>query len=193
VPTATDSSSNGELTGAGASPTATASLGGTTGVVEWSHQIQLPKPAGGGHHTVDYRNADGQAVVLVETHQTGPGPARPAQANSWALIDLLIALVTALMAVVLSAIAMRRADQDGIGDEDEETAVWRRRRARLAILVALAAAVVFLVTQDLTQPMALTGPWTFVMGLLLLAQMVVARKQSRQALNQEPSYLTLRS
>lgn len=88
--------------------------------------------------------------------------------GQWALVNLILAILSMLL---------------GAGT----LAGWFRRKheERLAGLVtAITSLVVFLVTEDLTQPMCLTDKWTPLMALILgaaaAAAFVPGKKQSRR-------------
>ena len=102
----------------------------------------------------------------------------------WALINLICAIVTVLFGLLL-LISKRHKDEDdeeeddetkqqATTNEDEEQEKKRGLFTRvLAVLIAIASVVFFLVTEDLSLPWTWTDQWTIWMVVIGLVQIVV--------------------
>lgn len=106
----------------------------------------------------------------------------------WALINLICAILTVLFGLLL-LISKRHKDEDdeeeddetkeqvtNKGDEDKEQEQEKKRGTFtrvLAVLIAIASVVFFLVTEDLSLPWTWTDQWTIWMVALGLVQIVV--------------------
>lgn len=81
-----------------------------------------------------------------------------AAAGSWALLDLILAILT--VAVGLVMLGMRFTGRGG-------------PLHLLGVVPALVAVIAFMITSDLSQPMAITGRWTLLMAGLAVVQLVL--------------------
>ena len=106
----------------------------------------------------------------------------------WALINLICAILTVLFGLLL-LISKRHKDEDDEEDDDEtkeqvtnkddEDKEQEQEKKRgtftrvLAVLIAIASVVFFLVTEDLSLPWTWTDQWTIWMVALGLVQIVV--------------------
>ena len=106
----------------------------------------------------------------------------------WALINLICAILTVLFGLLL-LISKRHKDEDdeeeddetkeqvtNKGDEDKEQEQEKKRGTFtrvLAVLIAIASVVFFLVTEDLSLPWTWTDQWTIWMVVIGLVQIVV--------------------
>ena len=108
--------------------------------------------------------------------------------NTWALMNLILAIVGAIGAVLTVLHVWRKNRQRG--DEaqmsrDEEESRKRRKQWLLAVgLVSLVSCVLFPLTQDITNRMTLLDVWTIAHILLFAAQgvatwQILNRKESR--------------
>lgn len=82
--------------------------------------------------------------------------------RDWAFANLMMTLCTMLLAVMLGL--AKREKEDGTGK------VRHRRYFTFGVIIAVIAAVIFLLTQDMTKPMAMTDNWTIGMAVLLVAE-----------------------
>ena len=97
-----------------------------------------------------------------------------APAGAWALINLLSALATALLALIMM-IGYFRSRRE----ENEETGEIRERDRKgilrfASLIPAVAAIVAFLLTENMANPMILTDEWTVMMVIILAIQAGVA-------------------
>ena len=104
----------------------------------------------------------------------------------WALINLICAILTVLFGLLL-LISKRHKDEDDeeeddetkeqVTNKDDEDKEQEKKRGTftrvLAVLIAIASVVFFLVTEDLSLPWTWTDQWTIWMVALGLVQIVV--------------------
>ncbi len=106
--------------------------------------------------------------------------------DSWALVNLILAVVTVAVSIVLIVgyfLGRKAKDEDdeaeaaqGASDADATTTKRNNKgfaRAFSAV-PALVAAYLFIMTQDMTMPMAYIDKWTLAMVLIALIQVFVA-------------------
>ncbi|MBQ8929823.1 MAG: hypothetical protein IJ052_05450 [Oscillospiraceae bacterium] len=91
--------------------------------------------------------------------------------GAWALVNLLCAIVTAIAGLVSVAGMLRRQKQQTQDGEEES----RRRKSKLLTLIpAVIAVILFVITENVHNPMALTDKWTVVMVLILAVGLALA-------------------
>lgn len=105
--------------------------------------------------------------------------------KAWALINLIASIITAILAIVL-LLSKHKKDNDD-EEEDEEYAyqyqtsdeeeepeqLTRKRRWKVAgTLVAIVSIILFILTEDIRQPMRLVDKWTIIMVILMLLNIV---------------------
>ncbi len=111
---------------------------------------------------------------------------------SWALLNLILAIVTgliSLMLVITYFVKKRRDDEEedeakGVvmtraeakaEKEDEETHVKRKGLGRiLSLVVTVIAVVVFILTENMSLPVVWTDEWTLLMGIIAIVNVVLA-------------------
>ena len=102
-------------------------------------------------------------------------PEPPLAINAyWALINLLCAIATALLSLIMLVryFGKRHEEDEETG---EETEIKRKGGVRLAsIIPAIAAIVAFNLTEDMTNPMIMVDKWTLLMVVILAVQVIVA-------------------
>lgn len=141
----------------------------------------ITTPRGDGNTAV--RTADpGQPAPAVEPEEE-PEPETPAQQiiekvapkpdperDYWALINLLEAIATALIAVVMLVRYFGRIDTD-----EDDYIIRREGKLRLLGLIpAVVSVITFILTEDLSLPMELTDEWTMFMTVVLLLGLATA-------------------
>ncbi len=100
--------------------------------------------------------------------------------GSWSLFDLIATIVTTILAAIMLIFAFGRNRKDG--EEDEQTGeqepdeIYKRKRLGrvLSVIPAVGAIVLFVLTQDLTQPMAIFDNWSLVFGIIGIINIVLA-------------------
>ena len=93
--------------------------------------------------------------------------------NVWALLNLILMVVGLLLAVVCTIIGVIRGkdsrDEEEQGEEKKRgSALWRL----LSVVLAVVSLVLFLLTQNMSQPMVLVDKWTLAMLVLFVAEVV---------------------
>lgn len=107
--------------------------------------------------------------------------------NTWALINLLLAIAGAALAIVAFIQDRRRH----LKNKDDKDAQNDNKRSRawliLAIALAVAGVVAFLVTEDMQNLMVLLDQWTLLMAILFAGVCVsLAVKRRRERQNSSP-------
>ena len=106
----------------------------------------------------------------------------------WALLNLIALIITAIIAIILLILALKKNDKDDEdeddektetvnADEDEDTQKETKRRRILKLLglvPAIISLIAFILTEDMSNPMALTDKWTVLMLILLAIEVVLA-------------------
>ncbi|MBQ2218561.1 MAG: hypothetical protein II418_06435, partial [Firmicutes bacterium] len=103
-------------------------------------------------------------VEVAEVPTIIDEPVTPAaNGGGWALINLILAGLSAILAIfALTA----KKDEDDEENEDDEEKAKKHRIAKLgATLLAVAVVVTFLLTEDMSQKMVMVDKWTLLMGL----------------------------
>ena len=101
-------------------------------------------------------------------------PAPRAAAGFWALINLICAILTALLSLIMLIryFGKRREEDEETG---EVTEIKRKGGVKLAsIIPAIGAIVAFILTEDMTLPMQMVDKWTVLMVVILAIQALVA-------------------
>ena len=107
--------------------------------------------------------------------------------GSWSLFDLICTVVATILSIIMLIFALGRNRKEGDdeetaaaktanGEEAEEDQILKRKRiARiLSIIPAVGSIVLFVLTQDLTQPMAIFDNWSIVFGIIGIINIVLA-------------------
>lgn len=106
--------------------------------------------------------------------------------GAWALINLLLTILTALISLTLMLGYLGKkdktvADEDGnpiLDENGEETLAYTLKKKgfwRLFSLIpAIVAIVVFILTEDMRLPMVLVDKWTILMLIIAVIQVVDA-------------------
>lgn len=115
-------------------------------------------------------------------------PTALASGAKWALVNLILMILTALTSIVLLVGYFgKKEEQD---DDGNEVDIKRKGIARLCSLVpAIAAIIAFFLTEDMRNPMILVDRWTLLMVILAVLQVLVAvfaRKQKEQRDDEQP-------
>lgn len=126
-------------------------------------ELEEPEAPLAGPENTPAPSATPEPEELEEPEAPLAGP----EESAWALINLLLALVT-LLGGALTLLGL----------------FGKRGSMRLAsILPALGAPIAFLLTENLRGPMAFTDRWTLLMAVIALVQLalsVLAHKQSEK-------------
>ena len=134
--------------------------------------------------------APSASAPLPRPFTPAPGPSAPVvvevppiavpivglDSNTWALMNLILAIVGAIAAVATVIHVWRKnrnRREAGIDFEAEEESRKRRKQWLFAVgLVSIVSAVLFPLTQDMSNRMTLLDVWTIAHVILLAAQVV---------------------
>ncbi|MFI3238697.1 MAG: InlB B-repeat-containing protein, partial [Lachnospiraceae bacterium] len=100
--------------------------------------------------------------------------------GAWALLNLILTILTASISLILLiGYFINRKTQEDDEEYDDEDSEKNRKKNRglirvLSILPAVVAIAVFILTENMTNPMVMIDKWTTTMLLITLTQMVVA-------------------
>ena len=101
----------------------------------------------------------------------------------WALINLIAAIVTVILGLILLLSKRHRNDEEE--DEEERQARIERGEEKeqeqkrgwickvLGVIVAIVSVVFFILTEDMSLPMALTDKWTIWMIVIAIVELVL--------------------
>ena len=138
------------------------------------------KAAKAAEATADADTADIEDVVVIGDTEAPRAATAAIEDNdtpladspAWALINLIMTIVTGLISAVLLAGWHRRKDEEA---DDNEDSSRRSRLARLFSLIPAAGAVTaFILTENMSDPMVLTDKWTVLMAVILMIQAAIA-------------------
>jgi hypothetical protein len=132
---------------------------------------------------------DGNAEIInIEDDPTAL--ASGAGGAAWALINLIAAILTAVICIILLISLFKRnkdeededdKDKSKEDEEDEEKKKKQRFIAKLlSIIPAAAAIIIFLITENMKNPMRWVDKWTILMLIILLVQIILAFFASRK-------------
>ncbi len=97
---------------------------------------------------------------------------------SWALLNLLLAIVTVVIAIALIStyvVGKKKNQKTNIREFEDRSTLKRKGIARIAgIALAICATIIFLLTQDMRLPMVLTDNFTILMAILAIGEVIVA-------------------
>ena len=90
----------------------------------------------------------------------------------WALINLLLTIGAALMSLLTMGLYFTRRNRK---DDEEEIEMKKHGLVRvLSILPAIAAIVVFFLTENMANPMRMVDDWTLLMAVFFAANIILA-------------------
>jgi hypothetical protein len=94
--------------------------------------------------------------------------------GKWAVLNLIcavLAIITGVIGIIFGRGRIRKDNEEGIEDEISKAAVAFRI---LALIAGILSAIVFILTEDWTLPMALTDGWTLPMFVIFAASCILA-------------------
>lgn len=115
-------------------------------------------------------------VPEAETESISDGSVAMAGADgAWALINLIAAIATVLIAAVAAILGLKKKDED----ENEKTN--RKVLVRgLGVITAIVSVIAFILTEDMSLPMQLTDGWTMMMVIILAVEAVFAMASKKK-------------
>ena len=150
-------------------------------------------PGTPGTTTDDGTTTDEPEVEEVEDEETplSDGDVEDVEDNAtpkgnngiWALINLIAAIVTVILGLILLLSKRHRNDEEE--DEEERQARIERGEEKeqeqkrgwickvLGVIVAIVSVVFFILTEDMSLPMALTDKWTILMIVIAIVELVL--------------------
>ena len=122
----------------------------------------------------------------------------PLQEGIWALLNLIMAIATVIISLAMLILyAGKRKEEDeedgtgaanaaaASGEDPKMTEIKRKGLLRLAgIIPAVVSVITFILTEDMSLPMAMTDKWTLLMAIILIVDIVIAilaRKTKKDA------------
>ena len=145
-------------------------------------------------------NNDGDDIVVADVNDTvtpAAAPAAPAANTSipdaatplaggigaWALVNLICTILAGLGAIIAAFRRKEEEDEDADRAEDEEDNRGKKMFAAktAGILTAIAAVIVFILTEDMTLPMIMIDKWTLLMVIMLAVQIIAAVMNKKAA------------
>ena len=91
------------------------------------------------------------------------------EVNSWALINLIATILTIILSLILLIMYFINKRK-----EDDEMQIKNKPIKRMiSVVVAILAAIIFLITEDISLPMVLIDQWTLLMIILLIIQIII--------------------
>jgi len=134
-------------------------------------------------------NDEGEAELIeLEDEEI---PLAPARAGYWALLNLIITIVVAILSIILwiaylfkkkddkeeeeeqDEKQVETIDEDEDEEEDEQKIKKKTWLRILSILVAIVTIIVFILTEDMTLTMTFVDKWTILMIVLLILQILI--------------------
>ncbi len=109
-------------------------------------------------------------------------PVEPEEQKYWALMNLLASALTTLIGLGMGLTYFKKKEEDEEEDgvtktapDDEENDEDKRRPSKfLGLIPAIGSIVLFVLTEDMRNPMTLTDKWTIWMALIALVNVVLA-------------------
>ena len=109
----------------------------------------------------------------------------------WALLNLLCTIGAALMSLLTMALYFTRRNREEDEENEEESELKKHGLARvLSLIPAIAAIVVFILTENMANPMRIADDWTLLMAVLFAANIILAvlsRKTEKENEEAEPA------
>jgi amino acid transporter len=97
--------------------------------------------------------------------------------GAWSLLSLLLSLIAVIIAVLLIAgtTGKRRKDDeiDAYRDDDEDRKKKGRILKVLAVIAGILTPVIWLILDDLSQPIAWINQWTLIVGIVFIVHLVL--------------------
>ena len=141
-----------------------------------------------------------EPTPAVDPQPIEPEPTPAVAPGSWALINLLCAIGSALTSIILLILYFtgKKKDDDDApeaqptaaeGGDDEEKDLKRKGLLRiLSLIPGIGSVIVFFLTEDMSQPMVMVDKWTILMAVLLVVTIVMAvlsKKTKKDASEEE--------
>ena len=100
-------------------------------------------------------------------------PTPTALNKTWALVNFILTIAAALITIGTISTIRRKKEDEEETEEDKENA--KRNRAKwLTLIPAVAAVVIFLITEDMSSNMVLVDNFTILMAAIAVADVAIA-------------------
>ncbi|HRX57997.1 MAG TPA: MBG domain-containing protein, partial [Eubacteriales bacterium] len=135
----------------------------------WTTEIPATVPEGG----ITIYGSMSEIVQPVEPPEVIPEDETPLAGASWALLNLILAIATALASVLmLIGLASRKKKEELEGGIVRETN--KRKAVRFSTLLpAVGGIVAFILTENMKNPMAFVDRWTILMAVIAVIQLAL--------------------
>lgn len=144
--------------------------------------VNTPAAVNGTSEMIEDEEAPLAAAQKTETI-TDEETAKAAPKSAWALINLIAAIITAVIAAATVILGLRKREDDE-DDEKEADRTSRRPVVRgLGVITAIVSVIAFILTEDMSLPMELTDQWTLMMVIILAVEAVLgiaSKKTTRE-------------
>ena len=90
--------------------------------------------------------------------------------NSWALINLIAAMTTVILGIVIIFLKKNMESNQEEGLTYQKRYIWMKL---LGIAIAIISVVIFILTEDIALPMVMLDKYTVVMVVIAIIQFVV--------------------
>lgn len=150
-----------------------------TGYTADAASKEVTVTAGGENRIVFVYTAEEAVVEIIPEEETPL-----AGGNAWALLNLILTVLTVLGSVLLLVFTLGKKEEEGEGGEGPQEIRKKKFWRIFSIVPAIAAVIAFILTEDMTQPMQFVDKWTILMVAIALIQVVVAilsRKSKRDS------------
>lgn len=97
-----------------------------------------------------------------------------AESGAWALANLMASVLSVATALWMIISFTRKEENSEEEKEEKEESGNRRISKTFGIIPAVVSVIIFILTEDMTQPMILTDRYTLVMMLILLSNLMLA-------------------
>ncbi len=126
--------------------------------------------------TIAYEDATYEAVMLVDGGVPLSMTSFTEVAGSWSLFDLIMTVITGLIALGYLVIRPKKEEEES--QENEEDPEEKRKRriftTGLLFLITIADIIFLLITQDFSQPMTIFDKYSVIFTVVVVIQIIVA-------------------
>jgi archaellum biogenesis protein FlaJ (TadC family) len=119
---------------------------------------------------------DDEELVNIEDEQTPLAGGVAEIKATWALVNLLAAIFTAVICVILLVNYFKKKDEEEENTEEQDEEKKKRSKGfRIGSLITAAAAVIiFCLTENMRNVMTLVDRWTLLMIVLFAVEILIA-------------------
>ena len=116
-------------------------------------------------------------------------PLAAPSAGYWALLNFLLALCTVFGMILIAVICiLGRKEKNHEDDAEKKSKGIRKWLVYLSPIPAIAAVIIFLLTEDLTKSMAMTDKWTILMAVIFLIELALLIFSRKKKQDEEEEY-----